>query len=198
MHLVHFSALSQARHISTQIWRDKEKKVDFFFVFFWLWQFCLGIVCTLGILIDRSCLTLPRILPGVPFRCPSAWGAGPRPRVRRPRRPSTPRRPPWTHSTWSIIESKHFPQFPANNDISWRLLFPEFWEDSAAQLHSLERLLRDLHVGVDRVHAALHLLQLLWRSISTKYSILPNGTIPACTKYYNRFFFLSRTRDTPT
>ena len=42
-----------------------------------------------------------------------------------------------------------------------RSLFPELWEDSAAELHALERLLRDLHVRVDGVHPGLDLLQLL-------------------------------------
>ena len=45
-----------------------------------------------------------------------------------------------------------------------RLLFPEFREDSAAQLHAFQRLLRDLHVLVDGVHPGLDLVQLLYKN----------------------------------
>lgn len=40
-------------------------------------------------------------------------------------------------------------------------LFPELGENAAAQFHALERLLRDLHVGIDGIHTGLNLFQLL-------------------------------------
>ena len=44
----------------------------------------------------------------------------------------------------------------------WRkyILFPELGEYSAAELHPLQRLFRDLHVLVDGVHAGFDLLEL--------------------------------------
>ncbi len=40
------------------------------------------------------------------------------------------------------------------------LLLPEFWKDSAAELHPFERFLGDLHVSVDGIHSSLDLFQL--------------------------------------
>ncbi len=41
------------------------------------------------------------------------------------------------------------------------LLLPELGEDAAAELHTLQGLLGDLHLAVDNVQPALNLLQLL-------------------------------------